>query len=116
MAVVGRGVSRAAKDWDYGVSKTRNSGTYPDGRRVGHTTGMITVGQPLARVEKVLHERFVSLTERETMADLRGAGISNPPDRRGAGRCTFDGQPRARPQRGSVSLWSRSSPTIPRCA
>ncbi|WP_312860437.1 IS30 family transposase, partial [Pseudonocardia bannensis] len=67
---------RTAKDWDYGVSKTRNSRTYPDGRRVDYTTGMITVGLPLARVEKVLHERFVSLTERETMADLRRVGIS----------------------------------------
>jgi hypothetical protein len=67
---------RTAKDWDYGVSKTRNSRTYPDGRRVDYTTGMITVGQPLAPVEKVLHERFVSLTEREAMADLRRAGTS----------------------------------------
>jgi IS30 family transposase len=67
---------RTAKDWDYGVRKTRHSRAYPDGRRVDYTTGMITVGQPLARVEKVLHERFVSLTERETMADLRRAGTS----------------------------------------
>ena len=84
----GQGVSRAsaaravgvnvrtARDWDGGVGKAGNSRTYPDGRRVDYTTGMITMGQPLARVEKVLHERFVSLTERETMADLRRAGTS----------------------------------------
>ncbi|MEU7814370.1 helix-turn-helix domain-containing protein [Pseudonocardia sp. NPDC049154] len=41
-----------------------------------YTSGMITIGLPLARVEKVLHERFVSVTERETMADLRRAGVS----------------------------------------
>lgn len=67
---------RTAKDWDYGVRKTCHSRTYPDGRRVDYTTGMITMGQPLARAEKVLHERFVSLSERETLADLRRAGTS----------------------------------------
>jgi IS30 family transposase len=67
---------RTAKDWDYGVRKTCHSRTYPDGRRVDYTTGMITMGQPLALAEKVLDERFVSLSERETMADLRRAGSS----------------------------------------
>jgi IS30 family transposase len=67
---------RTARDWDRGVRKIGNSRVYPDGRRVDYTTGMITMRQPLAQVEKVLHERFVSLTERETMADLRRAGTS----------------------------------------
>jgi IS30 family transposase len=30
---------RTAKDWDWGVRKTRSSRTYPDGRRVDYNTG-----------------------------------------------------------------------------
>ena len=34
---------RTARDWDYGVRKTHNSRTYPDGRRVDYNTGVTTI-------------------------------------------------------------------------
>ncbi|MGP5085027.1 IS30 family transposase [Brachybacterium tyrofermentans] len=67
---------RTARDWDKGVRKTRNSRTYPDGRRVDYNNGMTTlVAAPaLPALEAELHPRFLTLTERETIADLHRAG------------------------------------------
>ncbi len=67
---------RTARDWDHGVHKTGNSRVHPDGRRVDYTTGMITMVLSMAKVEKVLDRRFVSLAERETITDLRREGLS----------------------------------------
>jgi IS30 family transposase len=65
---------RTAKDWDYGVRKTRNSRTYRDGRRVDYNTGVTTIVETrpasLPSVEKELHPRFLTLAEREHIADL----------------------------------------------
>ncbi|HEU4798498.1 MAG TPA: IS30 family transposase, partial [bacterium] len=73
---------RTARDWDHGVRHSRNSRFYPDGRRVDYTTGQTTMeafGSPqpgLAWVEQVLDPRFLSLAEREQIADLRQQGQS----------------------------------------
>ncbi len=72
---------RTAKDWDHGVRKSRNSRFYPDGRRVNYTTGQTTMESfthppDLARVERVVNPRFLSLLEREQIADLRRDGQS----------------------------------------
>ncbi len=75
---------RTAKDWDYGVKRSGNVRVYPDGRRVDYNTGMTTFvtspdvvsGLVLSGVEAVLHPRFLSLVERETIADLRRSGAS----------------------------------------
>ena len=73
---------RTARDWDHGVRRSRNSRFYPDGRRVDYTTGRTTMESMtsplpgLALVEQALHPRFLSLAEREQIADLRRAGQS----------------------------------------
>lgn len=72
---------RTARDWDHGVRHSRNSRFYPDGRRVDYTTGQTTMesmARPpgLAVVEQVLDPRFLSLVEREQIADLRRQGQS----------------------------------------
>jgi IS30 family transposase len=73
---------RTARDWDHGVRHSRNSRFYLDGRRVNYTTGQTTMesmtGPPpgLAMVEHLLHPRFLSLSEREQIADLRREGQS----------------------------------------
>lgn len=73
---------RTAQDWDSGVRKSRNSRTYPDGRRVDYKTGMTTFADPgdppvaLARLERQLHGRFLTLADREQIADLRREGAS----------------------------------------
>ncbi len=68
---------RTAKDWDWGVRKTRSSRTYPDGRRVDYNTGVTTVVSPsLTALDKELHPRFLTLAERETIADMRRVGQS----------------------------------------
>ena len=76
------GKVRTARDWEHGVRRSRNSRFYPDGRRVDYTTGRTTMeamtSPPpgLALVEKALHPRFLSLAEREQIADLRREGQS----------------------------------------
>ncbi|MFF3857555.1 IS30 family transposase [Micromonospora sp. NPDC002575] len=68
---------RTAKDWDWGVRKTRGSRTYPDGRRVDYNTGVSTrVSPSLTALDKELHSRFLTLAQRETIADMRRAGGS----------------------------------------
>lgn len=77
---------RTAKDWDYGVKKSRDARVYPDGRRVDYATGTVTMSgvittapvKPvsLRALEKKLHPRFLSLPERERIRDLHAAGQS----------------------------------------
>jgi IS30 family transposase len=73
---------RTAKDWDWGVKKSRSSRTYPDGRRVDYATGTVTMSGVitapvgLTALEKQLHPRFLTLAEREKIRDLRAAGRS----------------------------------------
>ncbi|MFD4833263.1 hypothetical protein ACFWPV_25905 [Streptomyces uncialis] len=66
---------RTAKDWDSGVRKSRDARVYPDGRRVDHAAGTVTMSgvittasvRPvsLKALEKKLHPRFLTLSERE---------------------------------------------------
>ncbi|WP_285740817.1 IS30 family transposase [Kitasatospora phosalacinea] len=73
-------------DWDWGIRKSNNSRIYPDGRRVDYTTGTVTMSDvittapvkqvSLKSLEKKLHPRLLSLSERERIRDLRSAGQS----------------------------------------
>lgn len=69
---------RTARDWDKGIRKSSNSRTYADGRRVDYNTGMTTFVPvaSLPAMEVELHPRFLSLKERETIADLYRTGAS----------------------------------------
>lgn len=69
---------RTARDWDKGIRKIGDSRLYPDGRRVDYNTGMTSVVEVpvLVSVEAVLHPRFLTLAERETIADMYRAGAS----------------------------------------
>ena len=63
------------------MRKTRSSRTYPDGRRVDYNTGVTTIvatssALSLAAVEAELHPRYLTLAQREQIADLRRAGAS----------------------------------------
>lgn len=72
-----------AKEWDSGVRRTKNGRIYPDGRRIDYTSGVMTVTSPaasivlprLATLEKPLNPRFLSLQDRERIADLRNKGL-----------------------------------------
>jgi transposase, IS30 family len=67
---------RTAKDWDRGVRKAAASRTYPGGRRVVYPSGMIHQVSELPRSGIEAHPRFLTMVERETIADLRRAGHS----------------------------------------
>ncbi|MDH6135364.1 hypothetical protein P3T37_004779 [Kitasatospora sp. MAA4] len=73
---------RTAKDWDWGVKKTRTTRTYTDGRRVDYTAGTVTMGGVttapvgLRALEQQLHPRFLTLAEREQIRDLQALGQS----------------------------------------
>ncbi len=72
---------RTARDWDRGIRKVGNARLHPDGRRIDYTTGVTTyrdaTGEPsLAKLEAVLHPRFLTLADREQIADLRREGHS----------------------------------------
>jgi IS30 family transposase len=77
---------RTAKDWDYGVRKFGSGRVYPDGRRVDYATGTVTMSGVIMKtpvgpvslksLEKKLHPRFLTLSERERIRDLRAAGQS----------------------------------------
>jgi IS30 family transposase len=71
---------RTARDWDHGIRKIGNARLHADGRRIDYTTGVITTvavsGPSLAAVEAELHPRFLTVTERELIADLRRQGAS----------------------------------------
>lgn len=72
---------RTARDWDRGIRKIGNARLHPDGRRIDYTTGMTstvtaTSAPSLAAVEAELHPRFLTVTERELIADMRREGRS----------------------------------------
>jgi IS30 family transposase len=74
-AAVGVNV-RTARDWDQGVRKLKDGRRYPDGRLVDYARGTITQQPVPPLLEKVLHPRFLTLAEREQIADLRASGAS----------------------------------------
>jgi IS30 family transposase len=65
---------RTAEDWDKGIRKSNGSRLHPDGRRVDYNTGVSTYvdgRRPAMTVlEADLHPRFLTLLEREKIADL----------------------------------------------
>jgi IS30 family transposase len=67
---------RTALDWDKGIRQIGHSRLYPDGRRVDYTSGVISHQPAPLALEAVLHPRFLTLAEREQIADLRLAGTS----------------------------------------
>ncbi len=74
---------RTARDWDRGIRKIGSARLHADGRRIDYTTGVITIaavaavsGPSLAAVKAELHPRFLTVTERELIADLRRQGES----------------------------------------
>lgn len=81
------GIGRcAAQEWDNGVRRTRYGRIYPDGRRIDYTSGVTTLTSPtatpgvvmvprLTALEKPLDPRFLSLQDRERIADLRNKGV-----------------------------------------
>ncbi|MGW4805035.1 IS30 family transposase [Kitasatospora sp. NPDC004272] len=71
---------RTARDWDRGIRKVGDARLHPDGRRVDYKTGVTTLvvdARPsLAAVEAGLHPRYLTVTERELIADMRRGGRS----------------------------------------
>ncbi|WP_194908390.1 IS30 family transposase [Catenulispora rubra] len=72
---------RTAEDWDRGVRKTNGSRVYPGGRLVDYKTGVTTyvgrLAEPsMAVLEAELHPRFLTLAEREMIADLLRQDVS----------------------------------------
>ncbi|WP_442815797.1 IS30 family transposase [Streptomyces sp. NBC_01207] len=66
---------RTARDWDRGIRKIGNARLHPDGRQVDYTAGM-TSTVAVAAVEAELHPRFLTVTEREMIADMHREGQS----------------------------------------
>lgn len=82
---------RTAEDWDRGIRQIGHSRLHPDGRRIDYKTGVTTAAasspEPsLATVETGLHSRFLTLTERELIADLQREGPVAARDRAGTGK------------------------------
>lgn len=67
---------RTARDWDRGIRKLNGRRLYPDGRMVDYARGTITRQPVPPSLEKVLDSRFLTLLEREQIADLRAGGAS----------------------------------------
>ncbi|WP_328723896.1 IS30 family transposase [Streptomyces sp. NBC_00247] len=74
---------RTAEDWDRGIRQIGHSRLHPDGRRIDYKTGVTTPtgataseSSSLAAVEAELHPRFLTVTERELIADMRREGHS----------------------------------------
>jgi len=72
---------RTASDWDRGIRKIGDARLHPDGRLIDYKTGVTTTivsatSASLAAVEAELHPRFLTVTERELIADLRRQGES----------------------------------------
>lgn len=85
-AAIVRADARSAADWDRGITIIHRGRVYPDGRVVRYPepklpdvpTMKAAVGgkASLARVERVIHPRFLSLIEREQIRDYRRSGMS----------------------------------------
>jgi len=72
---------RTAEDWDRGIRQIGHSRLHPDGRRIDYKTGVTTIvatasESSLATVEAELHPRFLTVSERELIADLHREGRS----------------------------------------
>ena len=72
---------RTARDWDHGIRKIGDARLHSDGRRIDYKTGMTTTAADpsvasVTAVEAVLHPRFLTVAERELIADLRRQGES----------------------------------------
>ncbi|MGW2281782.1 IS30 family transposase [Streptomyces sp. NPDC001770] len=74
---------RTAEDWDRGIRRIGHSRLHPDGRRIDYKTGVTTPtgataseSSSLAAVEAEPHPRFLTVTERELIADMRRGGHS----------------------------------------
>ncbi|MFH9816668.1 IS30 family transposase [Streptomyces sp. NPDC017230] len=72
---------RTAEDWDRGIRQIGHSRLHPDGRHIDYKTGVTTIGATaskpsLTAVEAELHPRFLTVTERELIADLHREGRS----------------------------------------
>jgi transposase, IS30 family len=73
---------RTAQDWDRGIRKIGDARLHADGRRIDYKIGVTTTTvagtqtPSLAAVEAELHPRFLTVTERELIADLRRCGQS----------------------------------------
>ena len=72
---------RTARDWDQGIRQIGHSRLHADGRLIDYTTGVITIvtaaSKPsVAAVEAGLHPRFLTVAERELIADMRREGRS----------------------------------------
>jgi IS30 family transposase len=71
---------RTAQDWDRGIRKIGDARLHADGRRIDYKSGVITIAgaaaPSLAAIEAEMHPRFLTLTERELIADMRGGGQS----------------------------------------
>jgi len=78
-----------ASDWDKGIRVFSKGRIYPDGKvvlyrpkevlaavRSPRTAWVHGERVPLARVEQVIHPRYLSLLEREQLKDLSGTGLS----------------------------------------
>ncbi|MEU3623479.1 IS30 family transposase [Amycolatopsis coloradensis] len=72
---------RTARDWDRGIRKIGDARLHADGRRVDYKTGVTIIvpvsSEPsVAAVEATLHPRYLTVTDRELIADLRRQGES----------------------------------------
>ncbi len=67
---------RTARDWDRRIRKLNGRRLYPDGRLVDYARGTITQQPVPPSLEKELDPRFLTLLERERIADLRAVGAS----------------------------------------
>ena len=72
---------RTARDWDQGIRKIGNARLHADGRRIDYNTGVITYADTshspaVCALEADLHPRFLTLVEREQIADLHRQGAS----------------------------------------
>ncbi|MGF0168924.1 IS30 family transposase [Streptomyces koyangensis] len=64
---------RTAGDWDQGIRQIGHSRLRPDGRLIVYKTGVTIIKPSLAAVDARLHPRFLTVTERETIADMHRA-------------------------------------------
>ncbi len=81
-----RADARSAADWDKGITIIHRGRIYPDGRVVRYPapklpdvpTTKTAVGARVsfARVEQVIHPRYLSLIEREQIRDYQRSGLS----------------------------------------
>lgn len=67
---------RTGRDWESGARRVNGVRIYPSRPVQRYNSGMQTCAPSLAAIEKRLHPRFLTLQEREQIADLRREGAS----------------------------------------